>query len=72
MADHDSITVLLTMPQSEADAFARFLKRTTYDDCYKRANRIRNYPDGRNEVDVMWSAVAMVENQFAERGFAPR
>jgi hypothetical protein len=60
------------MPQFEADAFAQLIKRTTYSDCVQRSNRLRQYPDGRQELDVMWSAVRMVELQFAEAGFAPR
>ena len=56
----------------EADAFAKLLKRTTYDDCVRHSNRVRRYPDGRPELEVMWSAVQLVEQQFAEAGFAPR
>jgi hypothetical protein len=55
----------------EADAFVHSLKRT-YDDCIGHSNRVRRYPDGRAELDVMWSAVKLIENQFAEAGFAPR
>jgi hypothetical protein len=72
MAAQDAITIPLDLPCDEADAFARLLKRTTYDDCARRSNRLRKYPDGRAELDVMWSAVKLIENQFAEAGFAPR
>jgi hypothetical protein len=53
-------------------AFAEFLKRTSYEDCLRRSNRLKRYSDGREEADVMWSALRLVENQFAEAGFAPR
>jgi hypothetical protein len=42
------------------------------DDCLRRSNRNKRYPDGREEADVMWSALRLVESQFAEAGFAPR
>jgi len=66
------IMITLTMPRDEADAFAQLLKRMSYSDCVARSNRLRQYPDGRQEFDVMWSAVRMVELQFAEAGFSPR
>ena len=72
MADQQAITIPLDLPRDEADAFAHLLKRTTYDDCARRSNRVRKYPDGRAELDVMWAAVKLIENQFAEAGFAPR
>ena len=71
MADPRAITIPLDLPRDEADAFAQFLKRTTYDDCIRHSNRMRKYPDGRAELDVMWSAVKLIEHQFAEAGFAP-
>jgi len=72
MADPRVITIPLDLPPDEADAFAHLLKRTTSDDCTRRANRLRKYRDGRAELHVMWSAVKLIENQFAEAGFAPR
>jgi hypothetical protein len=72
MADPTAITIPLNMPRDEADAFARFLKRCTYTDCVARSNAMRKYPDGREEVDVMWSALRAVQHQFAEAGFNPR
>jgi hypothetical protein len=72
MADPRVITIPLDLPPDEADAFAHLLKRTTYDDCIRHSNRLPKYPDGRAELDVMWSAVKLIENQFAEAGFAPR
>jgi len=72
MADEAITTITLHLPRNEATAFAELLKRTTYEDCARHSNRIRHYPDGRQELDVMWSAVRMVENQLAEQGFAPR
>ena len=64
--------IALRLPHDEADAFAQLIKRTTYDDCVRHSNRMRRYPDGRLELDVMWAAVQLVEAQFAEAGFAPR
>jgi hypothetical protein len=72
MAKPRVITIPLDLPGEEADAFARFLKRCTYTDCIARSNRIRKYPDGREETDVIWAAVCRVQNQFSEAGFAPR
>lgn len=72
MADPTVITIPLDLLREEADAFARFLKRCTYTDCVARSNSIRKYPDGREEVDVMWASVCTVQHQFAEAGFAPR
>ena len=57
MADPVPITIPLDLPRDEACAFAELLKRTSYDDCLRRANRNKRYSDGREEVDVMWAAV---------------
>jgi hypothetical protein len=67
-----TITIPLDLPRDEACAFAELLKRTSYDDCLRRANRRKTYSDGREEVDVMWSALRLVETQFGEAGFCPR
>ena len=67
MADPEAISIASTVGRS-----GRLLKRTTYDDCVRHSNRVRRYPDGRSELDVMWAAVRLVETQFAEAGFAPR
>lgn len=72
MADPTGITIPIDLPRDEACAFAELLKRTSYEDCLRRSNRLKRYSDGREEADVMWSAVRMIENQFAEAGFAPR
>jgi hypothetical protein len=74
MADSEptTVTIPLNLPRHEANAFAAFLKRTTHTHCVHRSNRVRRYPDGRPELEVMWSAVQLVEAQFAEAGFAPR
>lgn len=69
---NEPIAVMLRLPSDEADAFARLLKRTTFQDCVRHSNRIRRYPDGRPELEVMWSAVQLVESQFREAGFDPR
>jgi hypothetical protein len=74
MADSkpSTITIPLDLSRDEANAFAELLKRTSYDDCLRRSNRLKRYSDGREEVDVMWSGLRLVESQFAEAGFAPR
>ncbi len=72
MAESSTITIPLDMPREEACAFAELLKRTSYDDCLRRSNRRKQYSDGREEADVMWAALRLVENQFAEAGFSPR
>jgi hypothetical protein len=72
MADVEVITIPLQLPRPEAEAFAEFLKRSSYDDCLRRANRRKQYPDGREEVDVMWAGLRLVETQFNEAGFCPR
>ena len=72
MADTQAITIPIDLPRDEATAFAELLKRTSYDDCLRRSNRRKQYSDGREEADVMWSGLRLVETQFAEAGFAPR
>ena len=70
MATEDAITIPLNLPRVEAEAFAELLKRTSYDDCVRGANRRKQYPDGRYEQDVMWSGLRLVE--FNEAGLCPR
>jgi hypothetical protein len=72
MGDIEVISIPIDMPRAEAEAFAELLKRTSYDDCLRRSNRNKRYPDGREEADVMWSGLRLVETQFNEAGFAPR
>lgn len=72
MANQEVITIPLDLPRDEATAFAELLKRTSYDDCLRRSNRNKRYSDSREEVDVMWAGLRLVEMQFAEAGFAPR
>jgi hypothetical protein len=72
MADVEVITIPLHLPRPEAEAFAELLKRTSYDDCLRRSNRRKTYSDGREEVDVMWAGLRLVESQFGEAGFCPR
>jgi hypothetical protein len=72
MADSNVITIPLDLPRDEANAFAELLKRTSYDDCVRRSNRNKQYSDGRQEADVMWAGLRLVESQFNEAGFAPR
>jgi hypothetical protein len=70
MGNPEAIMIPLKMPREEACAFAELLKRTSYDDCLRRANRRKQY-NGREEVDVMWAGLRLVEVQFAEVGFPP-
>jgi hypothetical protein len=72
MANQEVITIPLDLPRDEACAFAELLKRTSYDDCLRRSNRLKRFSDGREEVDVMWAGLRLVETQFADAGFAPR
>jgi hypothetical protein len=72
MADSNAITIPLDLPRDEACAFAELLKRTSYEDCVRRSNRLKRYSDGREEADVMWAGLRRVENQFAEAGIVPR
>ena len=72
MAVSSNITIPIDLPRDEACAFAELLKRTSYDDCLRRSNRRKHYSDGRQEADVMCSALRLVETQLAEAGFAPR
>jgi hypothetical protein len=72
MANTQGIAIPIDLPRGEAWAFAQLLKRTSYEDCLRRSNRLKRYCDGRTEADVMWSALRLVEDQFAEAGFAPR
>jgi hypothetical protein len=58
------------LPRDEATAFPELLKRASYDDCLRRSNRLKRYSDGREEVDVMWAGLRLVEAQFADA--APR
>jgi hypothetical protein len=70
MGKVENIVIPLDMPREEACAFAELLKRTSYDDCLRRANRKKQY-NGREEADVMWASLRLVESQFAEAGFPP-
>ena len=72
MAKPEGITIPIDLPRDEATAFAELLKRTSYEDCLRRSNRLKRYGDGREEADVMWSALRLVETQFSDAGFAPR
>ncbi len=71
MAD-GNLTVALDLPKDEATAFVELLQRTSYEDCLRRANRLRRYSDGREEADVMWSALRLVEGQIAGARIRPK
>jgi len=72
MAKQEVITIPLDLPRDEACAFVELLKRTSYDDCLRQSNRNKRYSDGRQEADVMWAGLRLVETQFGKAGFAPR
>jgi hypothetical protein len=72
MGKPETITIPVAMPREEATAFAELLKRTSYGDCLRRSNRNKRCTDGREEADVMWAGLRLVETQFNEAGFAPR
>jgi hypothetical protein len=65
------VTIPLNLPTDEASAFAELLRRTSYEDCVRRANRRKRYHD-REEADVMWAGLRLVETQFGEHGFPQR
>jgi hypothetical protein len=67
MADYN-LTVPLDLPKDEATAFAELLQRTSYDDCLRKANRLKRYSYGREEADVMWSALRLIGRQLADAG----
>jgi len=67
----NAITIPFELPRDEAAALAQFVKRIGYEDCVRFASKFVFY-SGRSEADTMWSAVRMVQRQFAEAGFAPR
>jgi hypothetical protein len=52
-------------------ALAQLAKRVGYDDLICYSSRHERYGK-RLEIDVMWSAVNIVQRQLAEAGFAPR
>jgi hypothetical protein len=60
------IVVTLELPRDEAAAFAELLKRTSCHDCLRRSNGNKRYGEVREEVDVMWSGLRMVESQLAD------
>src|SRR5229473_779558 len=59
MADSNAITIPIDLPRDKACAFAELLKRTSYDDCLRRSNRLKKYSDGRDEADVMWAGLTL-------------
>jgi hypothetical protein len=71
MADPEAITIPLCLPSDEAMALAQLAKRIGYEDLIRYSNRHELYGK-RLEIDVMWSAVNIVQRQLAEAGFAPR
>jgi len=71
MADAEAITIPLRLPSDEATALAQLCKRISYNDLIRYSSRHERYKK-RLEIDVMWSAVNILQRQLAEAGFAPR
>jgi hypothetical protein len=71
MADQTHITIPLAMPADEALAFSQLLKRMSYGDCERLADR-RSFYGRRSEADTMWCATQAEQRQFAVAGFCPR
>jgi hypothetical protein len=67
MAD-GNLTITLHLSRDEAAAFAELLQRTSYEDCLRKAHSPKRYSDGREEADVMWSALRHVDGQLAGAG----
>jgi hypothetical protein len=63
--------VSIDMPADELSALAQFVKRVDYNTCVRFASVLATY-NGRHEVDVMWSAVCLLQRQLADAGFAPQ
>jgi hypothetical protein len=55
----------------ELMALAQMLKRMSFTDCERLADR-KSYYGLHLERDVMWGAVQALQRQLAEAGFAPR
>lgn len=70
MPEEPVVTITLELPEFQAEAFARLLKRLSLKDSVRRSNRVRQYPDRIPEADKMWDAVQAIERQLAEQGFA--
>lgn len=59
------VTVKLALPDAQALALAQFVKRVGWTEI--RANAADNY-----EADLMRDAIAHLQRQLAEAGYAPR
>jgi hypothetical protein len=69
--DDPEVMVHIELPADEATAFVQLLKRLTYEDCVRLADRKVTYKR-RAEADVMWAAANSIQRQFAHAGYAPR
>ena len=67
----EEIVVILRMPEDELIVLAQFVKRIDYDACVRFTSRFDRY-HGRDECDVAWSAINMLQRQLADNGFNPR
>jgi hypothetical protein len=69
--DGPDVMIHIELAADEAKAFAQMLKRLTYEDCTRLADRKVTY-QRRAEADVMWAAANSIQRQFAAAGYAPR
>jgi hypothetical protein len=67
----DDLPFRFYAPADELMALAQMLKRMSFDDCERLANK-RSFYGLRLERDVMWGAVQALQRQLAEAGFSPR
>jgi hypothetical protein len=65
------IAVILRMPEDELIALSQLVKRIDYDTCVRFTSRFDRY-HGRDEGDVAWSAVNLLQRELAAAGFNPR
>ncbi len=60
--------IILDLPDEQAEALAQMVKRFTWDDAERFANR----HDGGRERDAILEGTATLQRALAEAGFAPR
>jgi hypothetical protein len=60
--------IILDLPDDQAEALAQMVKRFTWDDAERFANR----HDGGRERDAILEGTAALQRALAEAGFAPR
>jgi hypothetical protein len=60
--------IILDLPDEQAEALAQMVKRFTWDDAKRFANR----HDGGQERDAILEGTAALQRALAEAGYAPR